>query len=57
MNKKTANRIRAIWDEIESDDPDISTERLLQMVCDRAQAEIGTEFDHGDISDALFMTN
>lgn len=57
MKKRTAVRIREIWDSIETEDPEISTERLLQMVCDRALIEMGIELDHGDVSDAILVTN
>ncbi len=41
MNLKRAKQIKAAWDRIERTEPDISTERLLEMVsqemrCDNA---------------------
>ena len=56
MKRKTAHRIRDIWDEIESGDPDISTESLTQMTVDRANMEFGADWDYSDISGALFKT-
>lgn len=47
-------RIEAIWDEIEDAEPDISTERLMATVCERASLESGREIDAGDVSAALY---
>ena len=48
-------RIGQIYDEIEYQEPDISTERLLQKVCDQINLETEHEFDFdvGDIASAL----
>jgi len=56
MKRKTAQRIRDIWDEIEFGDPDISTESLTQMTVDRANMEFRADWDCSDISGALFKT-
>ncbi len=56
MKRKTAQRIREIWDEIESIEPDISTERLTMMTVDRANLEFGADWDAGDISNAMIDT-
>ena len=44
------NPIHTIWDDIEAVDPDISTERLLQMVADEAGVQLGGEWDVSDIA-------
>ena len=51
--KKLKIRIQQIYDEIENDEPDISTERLLQMVLDRVNTETGEELNMGDITSAI----
>lgn len=57
MKLETAQRICEIYDEIESADPDISTERLLAMTADRAQIEnVFPDCDNGDVCDALEQT-
>jgi hypothetical protein len=50
----TDERIRDIWYEIEDIEPDISTERLMEMTLERVSAESGQEYDIGDINDALY---
>ena len=51
-----SNRVREIWNEIETDDPDISTGSLLQRTCDRYEQEKGISIDHGEVSTALHRT-
>lgn len=48
-------RILTAWDLIENDEPDISTERLIQMVCDTVGCEwsdvidvLAREAGHGE---------
>ncbi len=56
MKLKTAERIRDIWNDIEDAEPDISTERLIAMPADRHNICYGTQFDNGDVCDALILT-
>ena len=46
--------IRGLYDMFETDDPDISTERLLQMTADAATEQLGREIDVADVADAMF---
>lgn len=46
-------RIEAIWDEIEDAEPDISTERLMAMTCERVRQESGRYYGVDDVSAAL----
>lgn len=50
MKPARAEYIRGVYDVIEEGDPDISTERLLQMTAD------GCECDTGDVAEALRLT-
>lgn len=50
MQLKTAQAVRAKWDEIEEDDPEISTEMLFALT----GREFG--FDNGQVAHALWMT-
>lgn len=34
-----------VWNEIEAEEPDISTERLIEMVCHRTGRDIDTVLD------------
>lgn len=34
-----------VWNEIEAEEPDISTERLIEMVCQRVGKDTGTVMD------------
>ncbi len=56
MKQKTAERLRRIYDEIESEEPDISTERLLFQTADRHNLIYGTQLDNSDVAEALFKT-
>ncbi len=49
MTKKQI-KIVETWDTFEEDDPDISTERLMAMVCQHCQV------DALDVGDALFAS-
>lgn len=53
MKRSTANIIVGIYDTTEENEPDISTERLLAMTADAASTLLGTEFDVGNVCDAL----
>lgn len=46
-------RINDIWDEVETDFPDKSTEWLMSFVCDVYFQRYGSEIDHGDVAGAL----
>ena len=50
-----AQRIRQLWEEIEEMEPDISTERLIAMVRDRAWIE-GSKLDASDVCEAMLQT-
>jgi len=50
MKLKTAERVRAKWDEIEAAEPDISTERLIAMTGD------ALVLDASQVVEALRMT-
>lgn len=50
MKLKTAQAVRAKWDEIEAHDPDISTEKLFALTGD------AFGFDNGQVAKALHMT-
>jgi len=56
MKLKTAQKLRAFYEDIEDEEPDISTERLLAMTADRHNLVYGTEFDNGDVAEALTLT-
>jgi hypothetical protein len=56
MKLKTAQRLREFWDDIQFEEPDISTERLMAMTADRHNIIYGTEFDNGDVAEALVLT-
>lgn len=47
--KPSAVEISAAWDLIEASDPNISTEQLMQLVCDHFDNVI----DHGDVASSL----
>ena len=49
----TAMQIAAIWGEIESIDPQMSTARLTAMTVEVANREIGRGFDSADIAEAM----
>ena len=51
-----ARQIRAIYDEIEDSDPDISTERLIAMTVDRCKIA-GYDFveDNCEVCEALIL--
>lgn len=49
MNK----RIKRIWDTLEANEPDISTERLMAMTIDQYRAETGEDIYPEDVADAL----
>jgi replication-associated recombination protein RarA len=53
MNATTRRVIVAAYEDIEAADPDISTERLLQMTADRASEQLGREFDVSHVVEAL----
>lgn len=46
--------INDIWDELEDDFPDKSTEFLMQMTCDIYRQRYGKEIDHGHVAAALY---
>lgn len=53
MKQATKDLIRGIYDAIEEGEPDISTERLLQMTADEATRQLGREIDVADVAEAL----
>ena len=53
MKELTAQRIRLMYECIEESEPDISTERLLQMTADNINSEEGLHIDVSDVVDAL----
>lgn len=57
MKRTTARRVREIWGEIESSEPEISTERLTVMTTERANREFGAKWDVADISNAMISTD
>ncbi len=54
MNKRS-KRICDLWNEIEDDFPDKSTEWLMAMVCDHYLTQYGHEIDNGDVAEALYQ--
>lgn len=42
-----------IWDELEGEFPEKSTEFLMQMTCDVYQQRHGQKIDHGHVAAAL----
>ena len=46
-------RIRELWTEIEDQEPDISTERLISFVVERINNELSTDYDCGDVCEAM----
>ena len=59
MKKKEAEYIKAVYDGIEENEPDISTPRLLQMttdICHNGRNSLGRCVqDVSDVCDALIM--
>lgn len=53
LTKAQQQRVVSIWDEIEEEHSDVSTEMLFAMTCERASRELGVPVDNGDISGAL----
>jgi hypothetical protein len=43
----------SIWNALEDEHDDVSTERLFAMTCDRASQQMGITVDDGDVSGAL----
>ena len=56
MNEDMAFRIRGVWDQVEGEDPEVSTERLLAMTVDRCSMLGVGGIDSGDVAEALEMT-
>ena len=54
MKEKRAKDIRAIFDQVEEEFPDKSTEFLMEITCQRAR---GMDLDHGDVAEALQQTS
>lgn len=54
MKHKTAKSIARIWNRLEKREPDISTERLLEMTSQEATKLFGRDIDNGDVSEALY---
>jgi hypothetical protein len=50
MRLKQAQFVRDVWNTVQDDEPDISTEQLFQRVADICH--IGAD----EVADALFMT-
>lgn len=53
---RRSERIRAIWDEIEADEPDISTPQLFARTGDLYFMRFNGDIDDGDIASALAET-
>ncbi len=53
LTYEMAGFAEAAWEIIESNEPDISTERLMQMVADRLIQEYKEEFDAGHVADLV----
>ena len=58
MTMETMLRIREIWDEIEDEYPEISTEMLTSLTMNRASIEFvdTLDVDEADIAEALIAT-
>ncbi len=48
-------RILALWNDLEEDFPDKSTEWIMSMVCDQYDMLYNSEIDHGDVAEALYQ--
>lgn len=47
--RNRVNPVHAIWDRIESEEPDISTEQLIQRVADEMTATTGHDWYADDV--------
>ena len=56
MKRRKAKSITRIWKRIEADEPDISTERLLEMTSQEASRLFGHWIDNADVCEALAQT-
>lgn len=56
MKLKTATKIRSIFDITEEDFPEKSTEFLMELTCQKAQSIYGMRIDHGDVAEAIQLT-
>lgn len=54
MKHKTAKAIARIWNRLEKREPDISTERLMEMTSQEASKLFGRGIDNGDVGEALY---
>jgi len=57
MTIEEARKIEAIWNALETNEPDISTCRLFAMTVDIAQTEGLPVEDDSDVADALCMVS
>ena len=53
MDNLKAQKIRLMYDIIETDQPDISTSRLLSMTADLVNEAEGWSIDVSDVAEAL----
>jgi len=53
LTYEMAGFAEAAWEIIESNEPDISTERLMQMVADSLTIEYKREFNAGHVADLV----
>ena len=55
MNEAEGKRIADLFDELEGNEPEKSTEYLFQMTVNSAAHRFGMEIDSSDVADALMI--
>jgi hypothetical protein len=53
LTNEQKRKVVAIWNAIDDEEDDVSTERLFALTCDCASQQLGVTIDDGDVSDAL----
>lgn len=53
LTEEMKNFAEGFWEAAETCEPDISTERLMQMVADGLTIEFKKEFDVGDVANLM----
>ena len=53
MNKAKLKQIAALFNELESEDPQASTEYLMERTCNAAWFQFNMDIDSSDVADAL----
>lgn len=53
LTNEQKRMVVSIWNAIDDEEDDISTERLFAMTCQRASDQLGVTVDDGDVADAL----